>query len=77
MKHYQLESCDVHMRAGPRAEWTIVESYSGESTAGKVSLDVSTLAAGKADVQVRFRYCRANWEWHWAIDNVTVIGTNR
>jgi len=37
-------------------------------------LDISTWAAGRSDVQLRWHYYNAAWDIHWKIDNVQVSG---
>ncbi|MCA1726368.1 MAG: carboxypeptidase-like regulatory domain-containing protein [Actinobacteria bacterium] len=48
--------------------WRKTEEYRGPK---HESLDVTDLAAGKPDVQVRFHYYLANWAYWWEVDNVS------
>ncbi|MDF1564176.1 MAG: lamin tail domain-containing protein [Deltaproteobacteria bacterium] len=53
--------------------YTVVATYTADSTNGeRVQLDLSTLAAGQADVRVRFHYS-ADYDWYWLIDDVRVL----
>ena len=45
-----------------------------QANGGLASLDISTYAAGKNPVQIRFVYSCANWCWWAALDNIHVYG---
>ncbi len=71
----QDEQADVQVRsAATGGAWTTIANYSGGNTSGFVTLDLTPYAA--TDLQLRFRYYDAAWEWWWAIDNVTVRGSD-
>ena len=36
------------------------------------AIDITAKAAGASDVQIRFHYYQANYEWWWEVDNVRV-----
>lgn len=36
------------------------------------SVDITPQAAGQSDVQIRFHYYDANWDWYWFLDNVVI-----
>ena len=38
-----------------------------------MTYDITTPAAGEADVMIRFVYT-ANWGWYWKIDDVIITG---
>ncbi|MHC4216466.1 MAG: hypothetical protein ACYSWP_24205, partial [Planctomycetota bacterium] len=38
-------------------------------------LDISSIAAGESDVQIRWRYWDAYWDFYWVIYDVTINGT--
>ncbi len=40
------------------------------------SIDISAYAANQTDLQIRFRYYNANYDYYWAIDNIVVKGGN-
>lgn len=71
------EQCDVDVRsAATGGAWVNVENFQDSDTSGTVTLDVSAQAAGQSDVQVRFHYYNAVFEWWWAVDDVTFLGSN-
>lgn len=73
----QDEQCDVEVRSGATGgNWVLVANFQDASTSGTVLLDVSAHAAGQNDVQVRFHYYNAVFEWWWAVDDVFLIGSN-
>ncbi len=39
------------------------------------TINISAQAVGAPDVQVRFHYYNAHWEWYWQVDNVKVSFT--
>lgn len=55
------------------SSWTSVYSITGGSgyTTNSQSIDISSVAANKAGVQVRFRWT-GNYSWWWIVDNVVV-----
>ncbi len=58
------------------ATWTNVYYVVGvDDRTQHKSYDISSLAAGKTNVKVRFKYANTGWNWYWAVDNVTVYGT--
>ena len=67
------EQCDVAVRSSATGGvWVNVANYSGADSSGTPTLDVTAQAAG--DLQVRFHYYDATYEYWWAIDDVTVLG---
>ncbi|MCB0393689.1 MAG: trypsin-like peptidase domain-containing protein [Bdellovibrionales bacterium] len=52
-------------------KWTEVARYSADDSGSK-SIDISAIAGGQSDVQVRFYYYNANDAWYWAVDDVYV-----
>lgn len=69
------EQADVDVRSSATGgSWVNVANYSGGSASGFVSLDITAHAA--ADLQVRFHYYQADFDWWWAVDNVTVVINN-
>ncbi len=65
--------CDVSVDGG--TNWTNVYYVIGadDRNAHKV-YDISGIAAGQSDVRVRFTYANTDWNYFWAIDNVTIYG---
>ncbi|MFC1739688.1 C10 family peptidase [Planctomycetota bacterium] len=77
-KHYTNEVGDVDVRVGAGA-WQNVARYDtpGEYTiSGVEELDISAIADDQSDVQIRWYYYNADFEWYWAIDDVQITGTS-
>jgi hypothetical protein len=56
--------------------WTNVLHYDGlDVRSTPVIIDITSVAAGQSNVQLRFTYTAPGWDWWWAIDNVTIIGS--
>ena len=69
------EKADVDIRSSATAGvWTQVLRFQGADALGAEQVDLT--AYGAADVQIRFRYFDAEWEWWWAIDNIELLGDN-
>jgi hypothetical protein len=72
----QDEQADVQVRSSlTGGSWTTVANFSGADASGVETLDISALAAGASDVQVRFHYYNAVFEWWWAVDDVFLLGS--
>lgn len=72
---FASEIGDVDARSSKTGgAWVNVRRYQGASSPNpqSVSADITSQAAGAADVQVRFHYYNALWEWYWMVDNVGV-----
>lgn len=69
------EKGDVDVSTDGGITWTNVARFSGEDVGPKTeTIDISSIAAGQANVRIRFHYYDANYEWFWIVDNVTVEG---
>ncbi len=69
------EKADVEVRSSATSgAWTQVVRFQGADALGSEQADLS--ASGAADLQIRFRYFDAEWEWWWAIDQVELLGDN-
>jgi hypothetical protein len=69
------EQADVDVRSSATGGlWVNVANYSGGNASGTVVLDVTPWAA--ADLQVRFHYYNALFEWWWAVDDVFLLGSD-
>jgi hypothetical protein len=64
------------MSTGTGGAWDNVANFSGGDTSGTVTVDVTDHAAGHADVQIRFHYYNASFEWWWAVDDIYLMGDN-
>jgi len=53
--------------------WTTVRSWSASTTNPTAeSINITAQAAGVANVQIRWHYYGANFDWYWYVDNVRV-----
>ena len=69
------EKADVEVRSSATAgTWTQVLRFQDADASGTEQADLS--AFGANDLQLRFRYFDAEWEWWWAIDGVELVGDN-
>jgi hypothetical protein len=60
----------VNGAAGPWTNvWKRTDDYRGPRTE---VVDLTTLAAGRSNVMIRFHYYNANFDWWWEIDDVVV-----
>jgi hypothetical protein len=68
----EIADADVSINGG--TSWTNVWRRSDANDRGPKTarVDISTLAAGKSDVRVRFHYYQADYEWWWEVDDVFV-----
>lgn len=70
------ESINVEISADG-TNWNMLQSYTTAQGAanGFVNVNINLDAyAGEPTVSLRFRY-EASWDWYWAIDNVSVTGS--
>lgn len=67
----EIGDVDIRVDDGP---WQNVARYQGRDAAGPAELDISVFAGGRSNVQIRWRYYNANYEWFWGIDDVKLIG---
>jgi len=67
--------CEVDVSTDGGSAWTSVWSRSGASDRGPATarVDLTALAAGEADVKVRFHY-EGDYQWWWEVDDVAVFG---
>jgi len=74
-KHYfrqnVSEICDVDVRIG-EGSWQNVARCQGADASGLVELDLSPIADGQSDVQIRWHYYDANYDYYWGIDDVEI-----
>jgi hypothetical protein len=68
---FRSEVGDVDVRVD-FGQWQNVARYEGKDFEGPVELDISSVAEGRANVQIRWHYYNARWEWYWGIDDVQV-----
>ncbi len=72
--HLGPEFGDVDVRSSNTGgAWTNVAQYVTDSpNPDHANIDITTEAAGANDVQIRFHYYNANYEWYWMVDNILV-----
>jgi hypothetical protein len=71
------EQCDIDVRSSATGgAWVNVAKFEDGDTSGVVTVDITAQAAGQSNVQVRFHYYNAVFEWWWAVDDVFLLGTN-
>jgi len=69
------EQADVDVRsAATGGAWVNVANYSGQDASGNEEIDISDLAAGQPDVEIRFHYHDAWYDYWWAVDDVQIYG---
>jgi V8-like Glu-specific endopeptidase len=68
------EIADVDVRSSVTSGWVNVKRFQNGDASGFVSLDITPYAAGQSDVQVRFHYYNARYDWWWAVDDVVIVG---
>lgn len=73
-KFYNVEVSDVDVSNDGGTTWNNVWRMSGAGYLGTESVDISTLAAGKANVKIRFHYYGAYYDWYWQVDDVVLTG---
>ncbi|MCP3979766.1 MAG: S8 family serine peptidase [bacterium] len=76
--HLGPETADVDVRSSSTGgEWINVGKWTADSPNPEhVSLDITSAAAGAGDLQLRWHYYDADFEWFWHIDNVEVVTTS-
>lgn len=68
------EICDVDVRVDG-GDWDNVARYQGQDAEGVVELPLSPFGAdGDPNVQIRWHYYNALWEYWWGIDDVQISG---
>ncbi|MHC4618911.1 MAG: C10 family peptidase [Planctomycetota bacterium] len=67
------ETCDVDVRVNG-GTWQNLARYRGADASGLVALDLSAYADGQPNVQVRWHYYNAYYEYWWGIDDVQLTG---
>jgi subtilisin family serine protease len=65
---------DISVNNGP---WQTILQYTGSSTGGNISEDISTFAADQSNVRIRWHYYDAHNDYYWGIDNIKIIGNYR
>lgn len=72
------ETADIDVSVnGPSGPWVNVWHETADFTASPLEVDISSEAAGQANVMIRFHYYDANYDYYWAIDDVAVYGQEK
>jgi hypothetical protein len=65
------DEADADISIDGGTSWTNVLSQTADARGPKtVSIDITGIAAGHANVKARFHYFNAFWAWWWQVDNV-------
>lgn len=77
--HYSNEIASVDVStSGSAGPWQSLWSRNGiDYGPATEDIDLTSRAAGKANVMIRFRYYDANYSWFWQVDDVTLTGIPR
>ncbi len=68
------EKADVDVRSLATVHtWVNVARFSGADAAGHVSIDLTPYVSSPS-LEIRFHYYDAQYEWYWAVDDVTIRG---
>lgn len=74
--HYSNEIGDVDVRVDG-GRWQNMVRYQGADYGGSVELSLSDFGAnGSSDVQIRWHYYKANYDYYWGIDDVQIIASD-
>lgn len=69
---YEICDVDVRVNAG---SWQNVTRFEGAHASGTVELPLSAYGADDStNVQIRWHYYNADWEYYWGIDDVEISG---
>ncbi len=72
-RHYGSSSGVVAISTDGGTNWTNVATYSTSTANSAIAnLNISSQAAGQANVMIRFRYT-SGWDYYWLIDDVAVL----
>ncbi len=72
-RHYNPagDIADVDISTNGGSSWTNVWEKTADARGPRLeSVDITSLAAGQADVKARFHYYNAFYAWWWQVDNV-------
>ncbi|MBN1123741.1 MAG: C10 family peptidase [Sedimentisphaerales bacterium] len=67
----EIGDVEVRVEGGP---WQRVMRYQGVDDWALVKIDITQIAAGHSNLQVRWRYYNAFWEWYWAVFSFGILG---
>jgi len=64
---------DVDLRVDG-GKWQRVARYKFDDDSGTKNVDISSLADGRASVQIRWHFYNISYGWYWGIDDVAIRG---
>jgi subtilisin-like proprotein convertase family protein len=75
---YETETADLDVRSSlTGGSWVNLHSWGNDTANPQHELfDISAQAAGAEDVEIRWHYHGANFEWYWFVDNIQVTYTS-
>ena len=69
------EQGDVDVRsAATGGAWVNVANFSGGDISGNAVVDITAQALDQTDVEIRFHYYGASYDWWWAVDDIEILG---
>lgn len=72
VRAYISDTFDVDVSIDGGNTWTNIQRWTSSRRGPQTAqFDIGSLAAGEADVRVRFHYT-AGWDWWWQVDDVSV-----
>ncbi len=73
----EVADVDVRVDGGSWQNVARYDSYGDNTTMNGelVELDISSIVDGQPNVQIRWHYYNANWEWYWGIDDVEITAS--
>jgi peptidase C10-like protein/Spi protease inhibitor/carboxypeptidase family protein len=72
-KYESSEICHVDVRING-GSWQTMAHYQCADTFGEEKIDITAVAAHKDNVQIRWHYYDASYDWYWGIDNIKLTG---
>lgn len=72
-KYDYSEICQVDVR-NDGGSWQTMAHYQCADASGEEKIDLTAVAAHKDNVQIRWHYYDATYDWYWGIDNIELTG---
>ncbi|HOV22294.1 MAG TPA: clostripain-related cysteine peptidase [bacterium] len=72
-EYYENEIGDVDIKIG-NGQWQNLKKFKRQDIEGKVIIDLTSISSGEKNVQIRWHYYNANWDWYWAVDDIKIYG---
>lgn len=76
-RHYNVDIAEVDLSSnGAAGPWTNIWRKNADYRGPRAEqIDITSLAAGKSNIMIRFHYYNANYSWWWQLDDVIISGT--